>query len=42
MSAAIRNLVLLVGVLAFASLAAAQPSLKMMIPANRHRARAVR
>ncbi len=34
MSAAIRNLVLLVGVLAFASLAAAQPSLKMMIPAN--------
>ena len=34
MSAAIRNFVLLVGVLAFASLAAAQPSLKMMIPAN--------
>ena len=34
MSAAIRNLVLLVGVLAFASLAVAQPSLKMMIPAN--------
>jgi putative tricarboxylic transport membrane protein len=34
MSAAVRNLVVLVGVLAFAGLAAAQPSLKMMIPAN--------
>ena len=34
MSAAIRNLVLLVGALAFAGLATAQPSLKMMIPAN--------
>ena len=34
MSAAIRNLVLLVGALIFAGLATAQPSLKMMIPAN--------
>jgi putative tricarboxylic transport membrane protein len=34
MSAAIRNLVLLVGALVFAGLATAQPSLKMMIPAN--------